>query len=172
MDESLIGLPGADAASESRPEPVVSSDMRAARPESVCGSRSLRRPSISSSPGSVASLYHQRINEKHHGVVWATRKRTCFAESAAPGSHRGTHHTPPPRLERGGFIRHCRAEHAAQPLLACIVIACERRQEPVRRARTAPQRPDGSGLPIDESHLGKRGIIRKCHILERERKKG
>jgi len=87
MDESLIGLPGADAASESRPEPVVSSDMRAARPESVCGSRSLRRPSISSSPGSVASLYHQRINEKHHGVVWATRKRTCFAESAAPGSH-------------------------------------------------------------------------------------
>jgi hypothetical protein len=49
MGESFMGLPGVDAASESRPEPLVSSDMRVARPVSVCGSRSLRRPSISSS---------------------------------------------------------------------------------------------------------------------------
>ena len=142
MDESLIGLPGADAASESRPEPVVSSDMRAARPESVCGSRSLRRPSISSSPGSVASLYHQRINEKHHGVVWATRKRTCFAESAAPGSHRGTHHTPPPRLERGGYrprrLHGQRPDHSPLPRgTRCATVACMHRHRLRAKARAS-----------------------------------
>jgi hypothetical protein len=54
--ESLRGLPGIEVASESTPGPCVRRDIRAARPVRVCGSRSLRRPSMSSSPGSVAKL--------------------------------------------------------------------------------------------------------------------
>jgi hypothetical protein len=77
MGESFIGLPGIDAASESRPEPLVSSDMRDARPVSVCGSRSLRRPSMSSSPGSVASLYHDESMESTTG--WNGNKRNVHA---------------------------------------------------------------------------------------------
>jgi hypothetical protein len=61
--ESLIGLPGAEVPSESKPEPGVSSDMRAVRQVSICGSRRLRRPSTSSSPGSVANL-HWKIRGK------------------------------------------------------------------------------------------------------------
>jgi hypothetical protein len=34
--------------------------------------------------------------------------------------------------------RDCRAEHVAQALLAFVVVACERGQEPVWRASTAP----------------------------------
>jgi len=74
MGDSLIGLPCAEAASESRPEPVVSSDMRAARPVSVCGSRSLRSPSTSSSPGSVASLFLSiNASTKNNGYGAAIR---------------------------------------------------------------------------------------------------
>lgn len=59
MGESFIGLTGTDGARESKPEPGVSSDMRAARPENICGSSSLNRPSTAfSSPGSVASLFY------------------------------------------------------------------------------------------------------------------
>ena len=56
MGESFKGLPGADGARESRPEPVVSSDMHAKRPASICESDGFSKPSTSSSPGSVASL--------------------------------------------------------------------------------------------------------------------
>jgi hypothetical protein len=45
MGESFIGLTGADGARESRPELGVSSDMRAARPASICGLSNLNRPS-------------------------------------------------------------------------------------------------------------------------------
>ena len=56
IGESPKGLPGVDAARESKPEPVVSSDMHAIRPASICGSDSFNKPSTPSSPGSVASL--------------------------------------------------------------------------------------------------------------------
>lgn len=80
MGDSLIGLPCAEAASESRPEPVVSSDMRAARPVSVCGSRSLRSPSMSSSPGSVASLYHitNASTKNCHGAIRLQEKKQTY----------------------------------------------------------------------------------------------
>ncbi len=67
------------------------------------------------------------------------------------------------------FIRHRRAESTAQPLLACVVVTHERGQEPVRRARTAPQLSDGSGLPIDDSQLGGRGMRDKRHVLYKKK---
>ena len=181
MGDSLIGLPCAEAASESRPEPVVSSDMRAARPESVCGSRSLRSPSTSSSPGSVASLHpptHQQTATGRYG-----RKRKQNVHALQSRQHQETiaervvlRHLVQSvagivgvdRTGKDGFVCHRRAERAAQPLLACVVVARERGQEPVRRARTAPQRPDGSGLPIDDSQLGRRGraILAPCPVKE------
>ena len=145
MGESLIGLPGADAASERTPEPVVSSDMRAARPASVCGSRSLRRPSTSSSPGSVASLIpnHKSTREITGvcGRVWPPKKkRTCFVESGGPGSHRGTRRTPPPRPERGGYRPHRpheqRLGRSPPPRgTRCAVVACMHHRRPRARAR-------------------------------------
>ena len=175
--ESLIGLPGAEAASESKPEPVVSSDMRAARPESVCGSRSLRSPSLSSSPGSVASLdqpidastktkfatgvtrrqknVHALQSRQHQETISERVVLRHFVQSVA-GIVRVD------CTSKDWLIRHRRAEHAAQPLLACVVVARERGQEPVRRAPTTPQRPDGSGLPIDDSQLR---IRDKRHVL-------
>ena len=138
--EPFIGLTGADGMRESRPEPGVSSDMHAAWPASICGLSSFNRPSASSSsPGSVANLFiivTQQVN-KQKGP-----ERTCFARSGAPGSHRGTRRTLPPRQERGAYrlLRQHgqRRGHLLPPHgIRRVVAACMRRRHLQVRARAS-----------------------------------
>jgi len=144
MGESFIGLTGADGARESRPEPGVSSDMHRARPASVCGSSSLNRPSASSSPGSVAKLFIivTQVNKQKEPAIRRKSERTCFARSAAPGSHRGTRRTLPPRPERGAYRLRRRHEqrlgHLLQPHgTRHVVAACLHRRHLQVRARAS-----------------------------------
>ena len=75
------------------------SDMRTARPAGICGPSNLNRPSAaSSSPGSVANLLYHHCHPQVNIIRRKNRKRTaCFARSVAPGSHRGTRRSLPPR---------------------------------------------------------------------------
>ena len=57
------------------------------------------------------------------------------------------------RTRKDRVARDRRAKYAAQPLLACVVIADERGQEPVRRASATPERPYGRRLPVDDREL-------------------
>jgi hypothetical protein len=145
MGEPFIGLTGADGARESRPEPGVSSDMHAARPASICGSNNFNRPSASSSPGSVAKLFiivAQQVNKQKEPAIRRKSDRTCFARSAAPGSHRGTCRTLPPRPERGAYrlrrqhgqrLGHLLPPHGTRR----VVAACMRRRHLQVRARAS-----------------------------------
>ena len=127
--ESLRGLPGIEVASESTPGPCVRRDIRAARPVRVCGSRSLRRPSISSSPGSVAKLPKKSPNRSSQPIANNNkkdeRKRTCSAASVKLESRRGTCRTPQLRRAHGEY-RPCRP-HAQR----------SRRPQPPRETRFA-----------------------------------
>ena len=145
MGEPFKGLTGTDGARESKPEPGVSSDMHAARPASICGSRNLNGPSASSSPGSIANLFiivtHKSTNRKSQRYG-EKAERTCFARSAAPGSHHGMRRTLLPRPERGAYrlrrqhgqrLGHLLPPHGTRR----VVAACMRRRHLQVRARAS-----------------------------------
>ena len=104
MAESPKGLPAVDATREL----VMNNDMHATRPASICGSDSFNKPSMPSSLESVVNLLSSLpINTSTNDNTRAkTRKRTCFAKSAAPGSYRRTRRTLPPHPERGAYRPH------------------------------------------------------------------
>jgi hypothetical protein len=57
------------------------------------------------------------------------------------------------RTRKDWVARDRRAKYATQPLLARVVFADQRGQEPVRRASATPERPYGRRLPIDDCEL-------------------
>jgi hypothetical protein len=117
----------------------------------------------------------QQIEE---GTSRKRRKHTYIAKSAAPGSHRGTRHTLPPRPEHGAYRPH--RQHGKtlghlppQRGTRRVAAACRRRQQPIRRARTTPQRSNGRRLPVDECQLRReRKVVRKERNDLKEKKSG
>ncbi len=161
-----MGLTGADGAKESRPEPGVSSEMQTARPASVCGSSNLNKPPASSSPGSVASLLivqqnstkrktSQQGGNRHVHALQCRQHKEAIAKRIV-FCHLVQSVARIVRIDstsKNWVICYRAAEHAPQPLLTCTVVTCEWGQEPVRHARTTPQRPNGRRLPVDKCEL-------------------
>ena len=89
MAESPKWLPAVDAARESKPEPVMNSDMHATRPASICGSDSFNKPSMPSPLGSVANLLSSLPKNKQTNDN--TLAKIHLIQSVAHIVHMGKH---------------------------------------------------------------------------------
>ena len=96
------------------------------------------------------SVVPHKTKEKESKFIYMQEKRKEKKKSTCHFVQRVTGIVHIDHVHIDWVVCDCCAEHAAQVLLVSIIITCERGQEPVQGAPTAPQWPDTSGLPIGD----------------------